>query len=301
MKFEAGNILMSSTATSMRTATAIAEIRAAVAEARQSGARIGFVPTMGALHEGHLSLVERSRSECDVTVMSIFVNPLQFAPGEDYSRYPRPIGDDDRLARDAGVDILFRPAPQDMYPAHRTITVTAGPLGAQFEGARRPGHFDGVLTVVAKLLNIVQPDVAVFGRKDLQQAALVKALVRDLDLLVSIILSPIVREPDGIAMSSRNRYLNDADRVRARILSRALEAARNAFNAGERDVAALEAAGKSVLDSETGVKPDYFAIVDPSTFTRPQFASPSAAAIAAARVGSTRLIDNIALGADGKD
>ncbi len=301
MKFEAGNILMSSTATSMRTATAIAEIRAAVAEARQSGARVGFVPTMGALHQGHLSLVERSRSECDVTVMSIFVNPLQFAPGEDYSRYPRPTVEDDRLARDAGIDILFRPAPQDMYPGHRTITVIAGPLGAEWEGASRPGHFDGVLTVVAKLLNIVQPDVAVFGRKDLQQAALVKSLVRDLDMPVSIIVSPIAREPDGIAMSSRNRYLDDADRVRARILSRALEAARNAFNAGERDVAALEAAGKSVLDSEPGVKPDYFAIVDPSTFLRPESASSSAAAIVAARVGSTRLIDNITLGADGKD
>ncbi len=292
---------MPGTATSMRTAAAIAEIRAAVAEARQSGARIGFVPTMGALHQGHLSLVERSRRECDVTVMSIFVNPLQFAPGEDYSRYPRPVDEDDALARDAGVDILFRPTPEDMYPGGRTITVTAGALGADWEGASRPGHFDGVLTVVAKLLNIVQPDVAVFGRKDLQQAALVKALVRDLDMPVSVTLAPIIREPDGIAMSSRNRYLDAAERVRARILSRALEASRNMFAAGERDVPALEGAGKEVLDSEPGVRPDYFAIVDPSAFSQPATADASSAAIVAARVGSTRLIDNVSLGSDGQD
>ena len=285
----------------MRTATAIADVRAAVAEARQSGARIGFVPTMGALHQGHLSLVERSRRESDVTVMSIFVNPLQFAPGEDYSRYPRPVDDDDRLARDAGVDILFRPASEDMYPHGRTITVTAGALGADWEGASRPGHFDGVLTVVAKLLNIVQPDIAVFGRKDLQQAALVKALVRDLDMPVSVVISPIVREPDGIAMSSRNRYLDSAERVRALVLSQSLEAVRNAWIAGQRDVAALETAGRSVLESEPGVDPDYFAVVDPLTFTRPPVAGASTAAIVAARVGSTRLIDNMSLGPDDQD
>lgn len=292
---------MSSTATSMKTATAIAEIRAAVAEARQSGARIGFVPTMGALHQGHLSLVDRSRRESDVTVMSVFVNPLQFAPGEDYSRYPRPVDDDDTLARDAGVDILFRPTTDDMYPDDRTITVTAGSLGADWEGASRPGHFDGVLTVVAKLFNIVQPDVAVFGRKDLQQAALVQALVRDLDMPVSVVISPIVREADGIAMSSRNRYLDPAERTRALVLSQSLEAARNAYGAGQRDVAALEAAGRSMLDSAPGVKPDYFAIVDPSTFTRPATANSSTAAIVAARVGNTRLIDNTFLGPDGQD
>ncbi|MGK2963654.1 MAG: pantoate--beta-alanine ligase [Gemmatimonadaceae bacterium] len=292
---------MSSTATNMRTATAIAEIRAAVAEARQSGARIGFVPTMGALHQGHLSLVERSRRESDVTVMSIFVNPLQFAPGEDYSRYPRPVDQDDNLARDAGVDILFRPTAEDMYPGNRTITVTAGVLGADWEGASRPGHFDGVLTVVAKLLNIVLPDIAVFGRKDLQQAALVEALVRDLDMPVSIVLTPTIREPDGIAMSSRNRYLDSTERLHARSLSQALEASRSAYSAGERGVAALEAAGRSVLDSEPGVKPDYFAIIDPSTFTRRATADASSAAIVAARVGSTRLIDNISLVPDGQD
>lgn len=292
---------MPNTATSMRTAAAIADIRAAVAEARQSGAKIGFVPTMGALHQGHLSLVERSRRDCDVTVMSIFVNPLQFAPGEDYSRYPRPVDDDDRLARDAGVDILFRPAPEDMYPGDRTITVTAGALGSDWEGTSRPGHFDGVLTVVAKLLNIVQPDVAVFGRKDLQQAALVKALVRDLDMPVSVTLSPIIREPDGIAMSSRNRYLGEDERRRARVLSRALDASWDAFATGERDVAALERAGMSVLASEPEVRPDYFAIIDPATFTRPVTAHSSSAAIVAAHVGTTRLIDNIPLGSDGQD
>lgn len=282
----------------MQVATAIADVRSAVAEARAGGTRIGFVPTMGALHAGHLSLVERSRLECDVTVMSIFVNPLQFGPAEDLSRYPRPVEDDERLARDAGVDILFRPDVSDMYPGDRTITVTAGSLGAAWEGASRPGHFDGVLTVVAKLFNIVAPDVAVFGRKDLQQAALVKAMVRDLDMALSVIVAPIVREDDGLALSSRNRYLGDQDRRRALALSTALEASRKAFSQGERSVAALEAEGRGVLEMHAGVDTDYFAIVDPRTFERSSSAEPHHAGIVAARVGSTRLIDNMTLGDD---
>ena len=165
---------MPSTATSVKIVETIAETRAAVGQARAAGARIGFVPTMGALHAGHLSLVERSRREADFTVMSIFVNPLQFGPKEDLSRYPRPVENDERLATDSGVDLLFRPPVEEMYGPNRTITVTAGDIASGWEGASRPGHFDGVLTVVSKLFNIVQPDVAVFGRKDLQQAALIR-------------------------------------------------------------------------------------------------------------------------------
>lgn len=285
----------------MQVVANIAEVRAAVSAARESGATIGFVPTMGALHEGHLSLVARARRETDFTVMSIFVNPLQFGPNEDLSRYPRPVDEDERLAEAAGVDLLFRPEVADMYPSGRTVTVTAGQLGAEWEGASRPGHFDGVLTVVAKLLNIVQPDTAVFGRKDLQQAALVKALVRDLDIPVRIIVAPIVREADGIAMSSRNRYLDADDRKRATVLSRALRTIRDNYARGERSVDRLVQSGVDVLASEPSVKVDYLAVIDPATFAAPAAATDDSAAIIAARVGTTRLIDNMQLGHDDQD
>ena len=292
---------MPNTATRMQIASTIAEVRAAVSAARASGATIGFVPTMGALHEGHLSLVAKSKRETDFTVMSIFVNPLQFGPNEDLSRYPRPVDEDERLAEAAGTDLLFRPEVADMYPSGRTITVTAGPLGAGWEGASRPGHFDGVLTVVAKLLNIVQPDVAVFGRKDLQQAALVRALVRDLDIPTTIVVAPIVRESDGIAMSSRNRYLNEEDRKRATVLNRALRAIGDTYARGERSVERLVQSGAAVLASEPSVKVDYLAVVDPATFAAPAAATSESAAIVAARVGTTRLIDNMQLGPDDQD
>ena len=286
---------MPSIATSLKIVTTIAETRDAIGQARADGASVGFVPTMGALHAGHLSLVERSRREADFTVMSIFVNPLQFAPTEDLSSYPRPVEDDERLAVDANVDLLFRPSVEEMYPPGRTITVTAGDLGKDWEGASRPGHFDGVLTVVAKLFNIVQPDIAVFGRKDLQQAALVTALVRDLDLPMRIILLPIVRESDGLALSSRNRYLSADDRRRATVLSRALREVKAAFAEGQTDTAALEEIGRRVLAKEPEVKPDYMAVIDEATFKRPSRASDSSSAVVAARVGTTRLIDNISL------
>lgn len=276
----------------------IADTRHAILKARAEGARIGFVPTMGALHAGHMSLVERSRKEVDFTVMSIFVNPLQFAPSEDLSRYPRPVEEDEAMASDAGVDLLFRPSVEEMYAAGRTITVTAGDLGKEWEGASRPGHFDGVLTVVAKLFNIVLPDIAVFGRKDLQQAALVKALVRDLDMPMKIVLSPIVRESDGLALSSRNRYLSPDDRRRATVLSRALREIAARYAGGERNTDLLEEIGRGVLAREPEVKPDYIAVVDEATFRRPSRASDSSAAIVAARVGTTRLIDNISLAAE---
>lgn len=286
---------MPSTATNVRVVTTIAETRSAINQARQEGARIGFVPTMGALHAGHISLVERSRKECDYTVMSIFVNPLQFAPTEDLSRYPRPIEDDERMASDAGVDLLFRPEVEEMYPPGRTITVTAGDLAVDWEGKSRPGHFDGVLTVVAKLFNIVQPDIAVFGRKDLQQAALVKALVRDLDMPLEIVIAPIVRESDGLALSSRNRYLSADERKRALVLNGALREVRSRYRSGERNTAALEALGRKILSSEPDVKADYFAVIDEKTFVRRETASDSSSGIVAARVGTTRLIDNMSL------
>ena len=285
----------------MNVVSTIADTRAAIDSARAHGARIGFVPTMGALHAGHLSLVERARREADFTVMSIFVNPLQFAPTEDFSRYPRPVEEDERLSSEAGVDLLFRPSVTEMYPPGRSVGVSAGMLGAEWEGTSRPGHFDGVATVVAKLFNIVQPDVAVFGRKDLQQAAIIKAMVRDLDMPIRIVLAPIVRESDGLALSSRNRYLSPDDRRRATVLSRALAAITLRFASGERRVPVLEAEAQRILSTESEVTPDYLAVIDPLTFKRPETATDGNAAIVAARVGSTRLIDNMLLGQDDQD
>ena len=205
------------------------------------------------------------------------------------------------MAIDAGVDLLFRPDVSEMYPPGRTITVTAGDLGNDWEGKSRPGHFDGVLTVVAKLFNIVQPDITVFGRKDLQQAALVHALIHDLDMPIELILSPIVREPDRLALSSRNRYLSPEDRKRATILSKSLAAAQRSFAEGERNVSAIEAEANRVFSTESDVRKDYLAVVDPGKFTRPESADADNAVIVAARVGSTRLIDNMLLGANDQD
>ena len=286
---------MQITATDMIVCETIASVRDTLVAARARGARIGFVPTMGALHEGHLSLVERSRRDADLTAMSIFVNPLQFGPAEDLARYPRPREQDERMARDAGVDVLFRPELSEIYPRDPVVTVTAGSVGADFEGKSRPGHFDGVLTVVAKLFNIIQPDFAVFGQKDAQQCALVRAMVRDLDMPVSIVVSPIVRESDGLAMSSRNRYLSDSERAHARALSRSIMAVSESFHRGETDTRALEDVGMRTLRAEPGVEPDYLAVVDPDTFRRPSRAEQGHIAIVAARVGSTRLIDNVQL------
>lgn len=292
---------MPSTATSVKVVSTIADCRDAIGQARAEGARIGLVPTMGALHSGHISLVDRCRLESDFTVMSVFVNPLQFGPSEDLSRYPRPVENDERMASEAGVDLLFRPSVDEMYAKERTITVTAGPLGRDWEGQSRPGHFDGVLTVVAKLFSIVQPDVAVFGRKDLQQAALVTAMVRDLNMPFGIVVSPIVREDDGLALSSRNRYLSAEDRASAILLSRALRTIVAKFEEGERSVNALERAGRDELAANHAVRIDYLAVVDPRTFERPALADSSSAAIVAAKVGTTRLIDNMPLASDDRD
>ena len=283
-------------APAMRTVTTVADVRRAIAEARRAGARVGFVPTMGFLHEGHLRLVDAARRASDFVVMSIFVNPLQFAPSEDLTRYPRDPQGDAAKAASRGVDLLFTPSVEEMYVANRVVSITATGLDRRWEGEIRPGHFAGMLTVVAKLFNVVQPDVAVFGQKDFQQAALVKAMVRDLDVPVEIVVAPIVREADGLAMSSRNVYLSPDERRRALALSRALRAIGIAFAAGERSGDALVAVGRGVLDAERDVRVDYLALVHPATLEPVAVADRDSVALLAARVGSTRLLDNAVLG-----
>ena len=276
--------------------TRIAEVRRAVADARAQGKRIGFVPTMGALHEGHLRLVDAARGRTDFVVMSIFVNPLQFGPNEDLAKYPRDVEGDITRARARGTDVVFIPDVDEMYPGKGSFTrVVPVGLDERWEGAARPGHFGGVLTVVAKLFNIVLPDVAVFGQKDAQQATIVRAMVRDLNFPLEIDVVPTVREPDGLALSSRNVYLAAEDRRRAVALSRALSAIQAAFARGERDSSALEATGLKILSRES-IEPDYLAIVDPETLSSVVAASAGCIVLVAARVGPTRLIDNITLG-----
>jgi pantoate--beta-alanine ligase len=271
----------------------IDELRRRLASGRGDDRRIGFVPTMGYLHEGHLALIDEARARADVAVLSIFVNPLQFGPGEDLDRYPRNLARDGALAQGRGVDLLFAPSAEELYPGGPPQTrVTAPELTHRLCGAFRPGHFDGVLTVVAKLFNIVQPDVAVFGQKDLQQAVLIRRMVADLDFAIDIVVAPIVREPDGIAMSSRNSYLDATQRASARALSRALDAAQEAFAAGERAPPALVAAARAVLTTFDGVSEQYIELVDPRTLATPERARAGDALAIAAFVGATRLIDN---------
>jgi len=278
----------------MKFVETMSEMRGVVADARAKGQGIAFVPTMGALHEGHLTLVDEARRVGEILVMSIFVNPLQFGPSEDFARYPRTLDDDAKLAADRGVDFLFTPRKEDMYPEHApVILVHPGSIGKEWEGAARPHHFEGVLTVVAKLFNIVMPDVAVFGQKDLQQVACVKGMVRDLNFPVGILVAPIVRDPDGLAMSSRNRYLSPKDRTLGLILSKALFAMRDTFSRGERRASALEAVGWRMLERVPGLTPRYLAVVNADTFQRVNAVRHGDAAVGAVRVGETRLIDNI--------
>jgi pantoate--beta-alanine ligase len=277
----------------MRSIDTIQKMFSTAKKARLNGERIAFVPTMGALHEGHLTLVDEAKRRGDLVVMSIFVNSLQFGPGEDYRRYPRALEEDARLAKLRGVDILFTPTHEDMYAASPVVTVHPGALAKEWEGSARPHHFEGVLTVVAKLFHIVQPDVVVFGQKDLQQAGIVRAMVRDLNFPIEVVLCPIVREPDGLAMSSRNRYLSAKDREVGLKLSKALFALRDAFNKGERRASALEAIGWRMLERVPGLTPRYLAVVNASTFQRVNLVSPGDAAVGAVRVGETRLLDNI--------
>jgi len=262
--------------------------------ARTAGRRLAFVPTMGALHQGHLSLVDRARERADRVAVSIFVNPLQFGPEEDFARYPRDLERDRALAAARGVDALFAPPPDEMYPAEPLVRVAPGPMAEAFEGAVRPGHFAGVLTVVAKLFHAVEPDVAVFGRKDFQQAMLVRRMVTDLDFPLEIDVAPTVRELDGLALSSRNAYLKRDERRSALALSRALRAVEQAWRAGQADAAALARRGLEVLQGP-GLASDYLALVDDEL--RPvERADARTVVITAARVGRTRLLDNAVLG-----
>ena len=271
----------------------IPEVRRIVSEAKRQGKVVGFVPTMGALHEGHLSLIRRCRDETGFVAVSIFVNPTQFGPQEDLERYPRPFERDVELCAQHRVDLIFAPDVETMYAPDFCTYVTVERLSEQFEGACRPGHFRGVATVVLKLFNIVMPDVSYFGQKDAQQARIIQQMVRDLDLPVEIRVCPTVREPDGLALSSRNQYLSDEERTRALSLSRALFAARDLVAAGERDPELIRAKMHELLTAEKGVVVDYAELVDPDTFEPVQTLSGHVLAIVAARVGPARLIDNL--------
>jgi pantoate--beta-alanine ligase len=255
------------------------------------GPRIAFVPTMGALHAGHRSLIKLARSRGDVVAVSIFVNPLQFGPGEDYARYPRPLEDDLQVCEADGVDVVFVPSVRDLYPPGRQVTVDAGALGSVLEGHSRPGHFNGVLTVVLKLFNIIQPHVAIFGEKDAQQLACIQRMVCDLNIGIEIVAAPIVRESDGLALSSRNVFLTATERAVARSISAALEKA-----ATQTSVPSARAAAYEVLDraqAEPCFELDYATIVNPATFAEvPDDHVGPATFVVAARVGGTRLIDN---------
>src|SRR5579864_1139358 len=279
----------------MKICKTIAEMRAASRFARHTGKRLGFVPTMGALHEGHLSLMRAAKAQCDVVAVSIFVNPLQFGPSEDLAKYPRTFEPDRELLEKEAVDILFAPAPDEMYPAGAVTYVTVEGLSEKLCGRSRPGHFRGVTTVVAKLFHIVEPDLAFFGQKDAAQATIIRRMVRDLNLPIEIVICPIVREPDGLAMSSRNAYLSPQERKSALVLQRSLTQVKNRFDQGERNATSLIEAGKQVLAHEPAVRLDYFEIVDPATLDPMQELSSRALVAIAAFVGNTRLIDNLLL------
>ncbi len=276
----------------MRTVRDLPALRHAVGEARSEGRRIGFVPTMGALHEGHLSLVRRAKAECGFAVVSIFVNPLQFAPDEDFERYPRRAEEDAALLRPAGTDLLYAPSHASFYPPDFSTSVEVARVTDGGEGAARPGHFRGVTTVVAKLFLQVGPDVAYFGRKDLQQTAVIRRMVRDLDFPLRVVVCDTIREADGLAMSSRNAFLSSEQRVRAAALSRALFHARDRAASGQTDAKRLEEETREELES-AGLPVDYVELVETATMARAEVAGPGAALAAAVRVGKTRLLDNV--------
>ena len=276
--------------------TDIASLRTYVREQKSAGRAIGFVPTMGALHDGHLKLVDEARKRTGRVVMSVFVNPLQFGQNEDLAKYPRDLARDATLADRRGVDLLFAPTVETMYPAGAETRVSPGPTASYWEGAVRPGHFTGVLTVVAKLFHLVQPDVAVFGQKDIQQFTLIKKMVKDLDWPVELVMVPTVREPDGLAMSSRNAYLTADQRTDAALISAGLRAAHQAWSKGERDVNALEALLKAALARSEQIRVDYIATVEPERLTPAGTAGAGTILCVAVRVGTTRLIDNMIYG-----
>ena len=277
----------------MQTLRTVAALRSALGGPRRAGASIGLVPTMGALHDGHLSLIDLARARSDIVVVSLFVNPAQFDDSADLDAYPRDEQRDARLAAAAGADVLFAPSPEEVFPDGFATTVTVAGVSAALEGERRGGaHFAAVATVVAKLLNMAQPDVAYFGRKDAQQVAVIRRLVRDLDIPVRIEVGATVREPDGLALSSRNARLRTDERERALALRHGLDAIRAAVDGGARDAAELAAAGRAAM-SALDVEPEYLELVDPDSFTAvARLNGEPVLAAVAARVGAVRLIDN---------
>jgi pantoate--beta-alanine ligase len=279
----------------MKICKTIEEMRAACRAARRGGKRLGFVPTMGALHEGHLSLVRAAKASCEVVAASIFVNPTQFGATEDLAKYPRTFERDRELLEREGVELVFAPCVEEMYPAGATTWVTVEGLSDRLDGRSRPGHFRGVATVVAKLFHIVEPDAAFFGQKDAAQVAIVRRMVRDLNFPVGIVACPIVREADGLAMSSRNAYLDLAQRKQALVLHRALMRVKKLWESGEGCAENLIAAGLEEVAREESVRLDYFEIVDAENLCRVEKVGSGALVAVAGFVGTTRLIDNILL------
>jgi pantoate--beta-alanine ligase len=279
----------------MKICTAIEEMRAASRAVRRERGRLGFVATMGALHEGHLSLVRAAKASCDIVAASIFVNPKQFGPTEDFGTYPRTFEHDRALLEKEGVELLFAPRVEEMYPPGAVTWVTVEELSSKLDGRSRPGHFRGVTTVVSKLFHIVEPNSAFFGQKDAAQIAILRRMVRDLNFPVEIVVCPIVREPDGLAMSSRNAYLDSQQRKRALVLHRALMRVKNLADQGEHNAAKLLASAREELASEPVVQLDYLEIVDPDSLDAVKDISKGAVLAVAAFVGSTRLIDNLVL------
>jgi len=283
----------------MRTLRSVAEAQTACAHARAEGKRLGLVPTMGALHDGHLSLVRSARAQCDVVAVSIFVNPLQFGPNEDFTRYPRTFEQDCGRLEASGVGLVFAPSPEEMYgpPEQRaTSTFVEVPgLSDKLEGRTRPGHFRGVTTVVSKLFHIIAPDFAFFGQKDAQQAVIIQRMVRDLNLPVRVVVCPIVREADGLAMSSRNVFLEPPQRRAAAVLHRALMRVQTLADTGERDAAKLAAAGRQVIAEEPLAHLDYLEVVDRETLDPVDTICRGALVVTAVYLGGTRLIDNVLL------
>jgi pantoate--beta-alanine ligase len=276
----------------VRIVRTVAAMQSVCRELRMRDAVLGFVPTMGALHEGHLSLVRRARSECDAVVASIFVNPLQFAPGEDFAKYPRTFEEDCISLETEGVDVLFAPDAAEMYPNGSVTTVTVAEVGTRLDGASRPGHFTGVATVVAKLFHVVGPTRAYFGQKDAAQLAVLRQMVRDLNFEVDLVGCAIVRDTDGLALSSRNKYLSAIERKHALVLHETLLQLERMISDGERQSIALARKGMETLNAEAGIRVDYLAIVDANTLLPVTSAEAGTLVAVATYVGSTRLIDN---------
>jgi len=277
----------------LTTLATIAELRTALDDARRAGGTVGFVPTMGYLHQGHASLMDAARADCDLVVASIFVNPLQFAPDEDLDSYPRDLTGDTAVAERCGVDLLFVPSTREMYPEAVRTTVSVAGVSQGYEGQARPTHFDGVSTVVAKLFNIVGPCRAYFGEKDYQQLAVVRRMVADLSVPVEVVGCPTVREADGLAMSSRNAYLTAAERAAAPVLHQALRAGAARVEAGERDPAVVRQAMAALVDAEALAELDYAAVVDAATLEVSDPLEGTLRLLIAARFGKARLLDNL--------